>query len=114
MKASNTQILLVGLGVLMLFIFPLGLLALAAIAAIGYLAKHLNPFYRGAEPDPFDEDNPASPTQQTFHHLKAYLAASSPAVINNGESQKLSDREESTWAAIVQDLSENPEQADKD
>lgn len=112
MKASNSQIITIIVGLFLLFTFPPGFILFAFIAGVGYLAKHLNPYGSSPRTNQFmDDDDSVSPTQQTLSHLKAYLAASSAANQTNGEKDILSDQEQDAWNNIVKELNDGTSEA---
>jgi len=110
MKASNSQIITIAVGLFLLFTFPPGFILFALIVGVGYLAKHLNPYAASPRADQFMDDNDSvSPTQQTLSHLKAYWAASAAANQTNGEKELLSDQEQDAWNNIVKELNDSNE-----
>lgn len=106
MQFTSGKLFTFAVGAFLLFTFPPGFVLFLVIMGGAYLARHANPFAHkpGAHHvDPTDTD--LSPTQQTLGYLRAHMATPMPS--NNGERDVLSDYENRTWDAIVEDLSKD-------
>ncbi len=108
MKLTNTQIVLLLIGGMLLITFPPGFAVFFTFVGLHYLLKSLNPHNKNAPTasDINPESTDLSPTQQTYIYLRNYLHtpnASPPSI----EQHKLSDREHEAWLRTVEELSKD-------